>query len=87
MAQALEKVNMYPHLRKMFFFAQKMVKLFQNSVFGEIQFSQKSLTSRKMQHHTLLQQVLVQQTPIIYCCYKPTRSVEQPRSGDTGKRN
>ena len=46
MAQALEKVNMSPNLGKMFSFAQKMVILFQNSVFGEIQFSQKSLINR-----------------------------------------
>ena len=31
----------------MFSFTQKMVILFQNSGFGEIQFSQKSLTNRK----------------------------------------
>ena len=47
MAQALEKVNTSPNLWKMFSFAQKMVILFQNSVFGEIQFSQKSLINRK----------------------------------------
>ena len=38
-------------------------------------FSQKSLINRKNQPHTLPQQVLVQQTPIIFCCYyKPPRS-------------
>ena len=75
MAQALEKVNMSPNLGEMFSFAQKMVILFQNSVFGEIQFSQKSLVNRKNQPHTLPQQLLVQQTLIIFCCYyKPTRS-------------
>ena len=47
MAQALEQVNMSANLGKMFSFAQKkMVILFQNSVFGEIQFSQKSLINR-----------------------------------------
>ena len=75
MAQALEKVNMSPNLGKMFSFAQKLVILFQNSVFGEIQFSQKSLINRKNQPHTLPQQLLVQQTLIIFCCYyKPPRS-------------
>ena len=49
MSQALEKVNVSPNLGKMFSFAQKMVILFQNSVFGEIQFSQKPLTNRKKQ--------------------------------------
>ena len=33
------------------FFARKMVTLFQNSVVGEIQFSQKSLTRREKQPH------------------------------------
>ena len=75
MAQASEKVNVSPNLGKTFSFAQKMVILFQNSVFGEIQFSQKSLTNRKKQSLTLSRQVLVQQTPIISCCYyKPPRS-------------
>ena len=60
MAQALEKVNMSPNLRRKFF-AQKMVILLQNSVFDEIQFSQKSLTNRRKQPHTL-PQVLVQQS-------------------------
>ena len=73
MAQALEKVNMSPNLGKMFSFAQKMVILFQNSVFGEIH--SKSLINRKNQPHTLPQQLLVQQTLIIFCCYyKPPRS-------------
>ena len=60
---------MSPNLGKMFSFAQKMVILFQNSVFGEIQFSQNSLINRKNQAHTLPQQVLVQQTLMISCCY------------------
>ena len=51
MAQALEKGNISLNLRKMFFFARKMVTLFQNSVVGEIQFSQKSLTRREKQPH------------------------------------
>ena len=75
MAHALEKVNVSPNLGKRFSFAQQMVKHFQNSVFGEIQFSQKSLINGKNQPHILSQQVLVQQTPIIACCYhKPPRS-------------
>ena len=48
----------------MFFFCTKVI-IFQNSVFGEIQLSQKSLIKRKNQPHTLPQQVLVQQTLII----------------------
>ena len=48
MAQALEKKNMYPKLIKWGgFFAQRKDILFQNSVFDEIQFSQKSLINRK----------------------------------------
>ena len=47
MAQALEKGKMSPKLRKMFFFAQKIVIFSQNSVFDEIQFSQKSLINGK----------------------------------------
>ena len=75
MAQALETVNMSPNLGKIFSFAQKLVILFQNSVLDEIQFSQKSLTDRKKQPLTLSPQVLVQQNPIISCCYyKPPRS-------------
>ena len=75
MAQALEKGNMSPKLRIMYFFAQKIVIFSQNSVFDEILFSKKSLINRKNQPHILLQQVLVQQTPIIFCCYyKPSRS-------------
>ena len=47
MAQALEKRNMYPKLIKWGFFAQRTDIFFQNSVFDEIQFSQKSLINRK----------------------------------------
>ena len=47
MAQALGKVNMSPKLRKMSFFAQKMVIFFEISVFREIQFSQKNLVLRQ----------------------------------------
>ena len=66
---------MYRKLRKMRLFCQKIVIIFQNSVFGETQFSQKSLINRKNQPHTLPQQALVQQTPIISgCYYKPPRS-------------
>ena len=43
--------------------------IIQNSVFAEIQFSQKSSTDTKKEPHALPQQVLVQQTPIISCCY------------------
>ena len=60
---------MSPKLRKMNFFAQKMVILFQNSD-DEIQFSQEILTHSENQPHTLTQQI-----PIIFCCYyKPPRS-------------
>ena len=62
MTQALEKVKMTPKRNKMSFFAQQMVMLFKTSVFGEIQFSQKSLTNRTKQPHTYLQQVHAQQT-------------------------
>ena len=72
---------MSPKLRKMVFFAQKIVIFSQNSVFDEIQFSQKSSINRKNKPHTLPQQVLVQQTPIIFCCYyKP------PKCGTAAKR-
>ena len=75
MAQALEKGNISPKLRKMGFFAQKNVIYSQNSVFDEIQFSEKSLINRKKQPQILPQQVLVQQIPIKFCCYyKPPRS-------------
>ena len=47
MAQALEKGNMPPKLRKMFFFAQKMVIFSQNSVFDEIQFSKKKVSNQQ----------------------------------------
>ena len=81
MAQALEKGNMSPKLRKLGFFAQKIDIYSQNSVFDEIQFSQKSLINRKNQPPALLQQVLVEQIPIVFCCYyKP------PRSGGAGKK-
>ena len=81
----------------MFFFAQKIVTLCQNSVFGEIQFSQKSLTDRTMQPHTFPQQVIVQQTPIISCCYykpraavipeKETKILKNGARGDKTSRN
>ena len=59
----------------MFFFAQKIVISSQIPVFDEIQFSQKSLINRKNQPYTLSQQVLVQKTRIIFCCYyKPSSS-------------
>ena len=74
MAQALEKGNISPKLRKMGFLHKK-VTFPQNSDFDEILFSQKSLINRKNQPYTLPRQVLVQQTPIIFCCYyKPPRS-------------
>ena len=75
MAQALEKGNVSPKLRIMGFLHKKRVIFSQNSDFDEILFSQKSLINRKNQPHILPQQVLVQQTPIIFCCYyKPQRS-------------
>ena len=80
MAQALEKVNMSPNLGKMFSFAQKMVILFQNSVFGESQFSQKSLTNRRKQPQTLPQQVLVQQTTTKRRYRKETEILEKGRA-------
>ena len=63
MAQALEKGNISPNLRKMGFLHKKGVIFSQNSDFDEILFSQKSLINRKNQPHTLPQQVLLQQTP------------------------
>ena len=48
------------------FFAQKLAIFSQNSVFDETQFLRKSLIKRKKQPHTLPQQVLTQQTPIIF---------------------
>ena len=75
MAQALEKGNISPKLRKMGFLHKKRLIFSQNSDFDEMLFSQKSLINRKNQPHTLPQQVLVQQTPILFCCYyKPPRS-------------
>ena len=75
MIQALEKGNISPKLRKMGFLHKKRVIFSQNSDFDEILFSQKSLINRKNKPHTLPQQVLVEQTPIIFCCYyKPPRS-------------
>ena len=75
MVRALEKGNISPKLRKMGFLHKKRVIFSQNSDFDEILFSQKSLINRKNKPHTLPQQVLVEQTPIIFCCqYKPPRS-------------
>ena len=54
---------MSPKLIKMGFFAQKIDIFSRNSVFDEIQFSQKSLTNRKNQPHAPPQQVLMQQIP------------------------
>ena len=71
MAQALEKVNKSQNLVKMFSFAQKWLQ-FYKTVFGEIRFSQKSLTNRKKATLTISRQVLEQQPLIISCCsYKP----------------
>ena len=88
MAQALEKGNMSPKLRKCFFLHKKIVIFSQNSVFDEIQFSQKSLINRKNQPHTLPQQVLVQQPPIILLllqapAQRPAHSAELLRGGRT----
>ena len=82
MAEALEKGNMSPKLRKLGFFAQKIDIFSQNSVFDEIQFSQKSLINKKNQPHALSQQVLVQQIPIVFCCY-----YKSPRNGPHEMRN
>ena len=46
MAQALENVNVSQNLVKMFSFAQKWLQ-FYKTVFGEIRFSQMSLTNSK----------------------------------------
>ena len=86
MAQALEKVNMSPNLGKMISFAQKMVILFQNSVFGEFQFSQKSLINRKNQPHTLPQQLLVQQTLIYSVVTTSPRAAGRTKCGTASKR-
>ena len=48
-------------------FFTKMVIPFQNSVFGEIHFSQKSLTYEEKQPH-ILPQDIVQQNQITCCC-------------------
>ena len=56
-------------LRKVGFFARKTDIFSQNSVFDEIQFSQKSLINRNNQPHALPQQVLAQQIPIVFGCY------------------
>ena len=82
MAQALEKGNISPKLRKMGFLHKKRLIFSQNSDFDEMLFSQKSLINRKNQPHTLPQQVLVQQTPIIFCCNN-----KPPRSGPHEVRN
>ena len=91
MPKALEKGNTSPKLRKMFFLAQKLAIFFQNSVFDETQFSQKSLINRKNQPHTLPQQILVQQTPIITAktpvVTTSSGSAELPGSGGTGERD
>ena len=79
---------MSPKLRKISIFAQKMIIIFQNSVFGEVQFSRKSLIKRQNQPYTLPRQVLVQQTPIISCCYyKPPRSFLHEAAVPEKKRN
>ena len=68
---------MSPNLRKTFF-VQKMVTIFQNSFFGEIQFSQKSLANRTKQPHTL-PQAIVRQTLLQY-------PVTTSPSSNTGKK-
>ena len=93
MAQALEKGNISPKLRKMGFLHKKRVIFSQNSDFDEILFSQKSLINRENQPHTLPRQVLMQQTPIIFCCYykpphevpeKETKILKEGASGEQG---
>ena len=81
MAQALETVNVSQNLGKMFPFAQKWL-YFSEIVFGEIQFSRKSVTHRKKQPLTISRKVLVHQTPINLCCY-----YETPRSEPNDVRN
>ena len=77
MAQALEKVNVSQNLEKCLLHKKWLY-------FSKIQFLTKSsflksLTNRKKQPLTLSRQVLVQHTPIIFCCYyKPLRAT---RSG------
>ena len=91
MAQALEKMNVYPNLGKMFSFAQKMVILFQNSVFGQIQFSQKSLTNRKKEtpYPFTTSACATHPNNILLLLKAPAeraaQSAELPRSGGTGK--
>ena len=55
-----------------------MVILFQNAVFGEIQFSQKSLTNRKKQPLTLSRKVLVHEPE------NETKILEKGVRGDKG---
>ena len=98
MAQALEKRNVPPKLTKMIF-CTKNRYFSRNSVFDEIQFSQKSLIYRKNQPHILPQQILVQQTPILFSYYKvrncreaavpenETKTLKEGYRGDRGSQD
>ena len=92
MAQALEKGNISPKLRKMGFLHKKVI-FSQNSDFDEILFSQKSLINRKKptsypsttspgatNPYNIL---LLLQAP----AQRAARSAELPRSSGTGKRD
>ena len=65
----------------MFSFAQKMVILFQNSVFGEIQFSQKSLISSGATNPYNI--LLLLQAPA-QRCRKKAKILEKGARGDKG---
>ena len=93
MAQALEKGNISPKLRKMGFLHKKRVIFSQNSDFDEILFSQKSLINRKKpttypsttspgatNPYNIL---LLVQAP----AQRAARSAELPRSDGTGKKD
>ena len=88
MAQALEKMNVSKTFQKNGFFLQKMVILFQHSVFGEIQFTQKSLTHREKQSRTL-QQILVSRNPnnITLLLQAPARRNQNSENGARGDRD
>ena len=68
-AQALAHVQFSPTMRENGLYCEKKVELFQNFLFGKIQFSQKSLTHKERRPQILLQQDFLQQNQLICGCY------------------
>ena len=90
MAQEIGKVDNVSKTEKNEFFAQKIVIFSKFQILAKSSFFKKILSHSKNQFHTLAEQVLTQQIPIILCCYYKsphTRPFKRALVGFSGTRS